>query len=126
MKRNPRYTWHQELPHYQIRQVYRRTHVLVLPSRMEGGANVISEAIVARVPIIASNIDGSIGLLGRDYPGYYPVEDEQALAELMLRMETDAASYRQLEQRCIERRPMFTEEQEREGWRQMLAKMGVQ
>jgi hypothetical protein len=38
---NPRYTWHGELPHYKIRRIYQRTRLLVLPSRMEGGANVI-------------------------------------------------------------------------------------
>ena len=125
MARNPRYTWHRELAHYRIRQVYRRTRVMLLPSRMEGGANVISEAVVAGVPIIASSIDGSIGLLGRNYPGYYPVEDERALAELMYRVETDTAFYHQLEQSCLQRQGMFTVAQEREGWRQLLARIGV-
>ena len=51
---------------------------------MEGGANVISESLVARVPVIASEIAGSIGLLGRrDYPGYFPVRDTAALAALL-------------------------------------------
>jgi putative glycosyltransferase (TIGR04348 family) len=125
MAENPRYTWHQEVPHHRIRQVYRRTHLLVLPSRMEGGANVISEAVVAGVPIIASDIEGSIGLLGEDYPGYYPVGDEQALARLMYRAETDAAFYDQLQQHCIKRQPMFSVDGEREGWRQLLAKFAV-
>jgi hypothetical protein len=35
---------------------------------MEGGANVISEAIVDGIPVIASRIDGSVGLLGAEYP----------------------------------------------------------
>ena len=125
MARNPRYTWHREVPHARVRQVYRRTQVLVLPSRMEGGANVISEAIVAGVPVIASAIDGSIGLLGRDYPGYYPLENERALAHMLQRAEADSAFYQQLEQWCIARQSMFTVEQEREGWRRVLAKTGV-
>jgi hypothetical protein len=41
MATNPRYIWHGELPHYKIRRIYQRTRLLVLPSRMEGGANVI-------------------------------------------------------------------------------------
>ena len=36
---------------------------MVLSSNQEGGANVVSEAIAADVPIIASNIPGNTGLL---------------------------------------------------------------
>ena len=123
MKINHRYHWHQEIAHHKIRQVYQRTHVLVLPSRMEGGANVISEAVVAGVPVIASNIEGSIGLLGKHYAGYYAVEDEQVLSELLLRAESDKAFYKQLEQACIERQPMFTAQSELNGWRKLLTKL---
>ena len=90
---------------------------------MEGGANVISEAVVAGVPVIASDIEGSIGLLGEDYPGYYPVEDGQALSELLLKVESDKSFYRQLEQACIARQTMFTPESERDGWSKLLQKL---
>lgn len=120
MKSNTRYIWHGEIAHHKIRQVYRRTHLLVLPSRMEGGANVISEAIVAGVPVIASDIEGSIGLLGDDYAGYYPVENEQALSTLLLKAESDHAYYKKLEQACITRQPLFTPENETRGWRELL------
>jgi len=123
MVSNRRYTWHGEVAHHQVRKVYRRTQLLVLPSRMEGGANVVSEAVVAGVPVVASGIDGSVGLLGRDYPGYYPVGDTQALADLMRRTETDEAFYLELQRCCIGRQTMFSVEREREGWRQVLAKL---
>jgi len=123
MQINERYHWHDEIAHFKIRQLYQRTNLLVLPSRMEGGANVISEAIVAGVPVIASNIEGSIGLLGQDYAGYYPVEDEQALAEILYRAESDKAFYQQLEQACIARQNMFTPQSELNGWRELLNKI---
>ncbi len=123
MKLNTRYTWHGEIPHHKIRQVYRRTHLLVLPSRMEGGANVISEAIVAGVPVNASDIEGSIGLLGDDYAGYYPVENENALAALLLKAESDHVFYKKLEQACIARQPLFTPENETREWRELLRSM---
>lgn len=123
MKINPRYTWHGEIPHHKVRQVYRRTQLLALPSRMEGGANVISEAVVAGVPVIASDIEGSIGLLGDDYDGYYPVEDENALKDLLLRAESDTDYYTKLEQACIARQPLFTPEKETSGWRELLNKI---
>lgn len=123
MQTNPRYKWHGEVAHHRVRQLYRRTHLLVLPSRMEGGANVISEAVVAGVPVIASDIDGSTGLLGKDYPGYYPVENEQALAEMLCRVEADTAFYQQLEQQCLARQSLFTIEKERDGWRRLLQRL---
>ena len=60
-------------------------------SLSEGGANVISEAVVAGVPILASRMDGNVGLLGADYPGYFPVGDTRALARLLRRLEERAA-----------------------------------
>jgi putative glycosyltransferase (TIGR04348 family) len=117
---NPRYRWHGEVPQHRLRQVYGRAHLLVLPSRMEGGANVISEAVVAGLPVITSRIPGSVGLLGPDYPGYYPVEDAVALREMLLRAESDAAYYRSLETACAGRRDLFLPEGERAGWATLL------
>jgi hypothetical protein len=37
-----------------------------------------------------------VGLLGSGYAGYFPVEDERALARLLLRAATDAKLYRML------------------------------
>ena len=118
---NPRYHWHGEIAHGRLRDVYRRSHLLALTSRMEGGANVISEAVMADLPVIASRIHGSIGLLGEDYPGYYPVEDTAALRQLLLRAESDADFYQSLESACAALRPLFTEDAEREGWATLLA-----
>jgi glycosyltransferase involved in cell wall biosynthesis len=71
---------------------------MVISSIMEGGAHVVSEAISAGVPVIASDIPGNRGLLGDDYPGYYPVGDELELAKLLLRSERDPLFYQALEQ----------------------------
>jgi putative glycosyltransferase (TIGR04348 family) len=63
MAANPRYRWLGELPRWQALRVLARSHVLVLSSLTEGGANVISEALALGVPIVASRIAGSMGLL---------------------------------------------------------------
>jgi putative glycosyltransferase (TIGR04348 family) len=123
MAANPRYRWHGEVSHGRLRRFYGSAHLLVLPSRMEGGANVISEAVVAGLPVVASRIPGSIGLLGEDYPGFYPVEDTQALRELLLRAESDPGLYRRLESACAARRQLFTPERERAGWEALLAEI---
>ncbi|MHB8346991.1 MAG: selenoneine biosynthesis selenosugar synthase SenB [Acidiferrobacterales bacterium] len=121
MARNPRYRWRGEVPYRNVRQVLARSRLMVLSSRMEGGANVVSEAVVAGVPVIASRIDGSVGLLGPSYPGYYPTEDTAALAGLLLRAERDPAFYASLQRACALRAPLFDPQRERHAWRDMLS-----
>jgi putative glycosyltransferase (TIGR04348 family) len=102
--REPRYRWLGELEHWQAMRRLARARQMVSSSRKEGGANVVSEALAIGVPVIASKIPGNVGLLGPDYGGYYPVEDEQALARLLARAESDPSFYRRLEAQCRTRR----------------------
>ena len=87
---NPRYRWRGEIPHWQVRRLLGRSRLMVISSRMEGGANVVSEACVSGTPVLASRIPGNVGLLGDDYPGYFEVEDTMGLRNLLLRAEQDA------------------------------------
>lgn len=89
MAANNRYRWLGEVPGWRVRRELAKTRLMVISSTQEGGANVISEAVVAGVPVLASAIAGNVGLLGKDYPGYYPVGDEAALAGLLERAETE-------------------------------------
>jgi putative glycosyltransferase (TIGR04348 family) len=104
MATQPRYRWLGEVPHWRARRLLAQSHVMVISSRMEGGANVVSEALAAGVPVIASRISGNIGMLGADYPGYFPLENDAALAQLLLRAETEPPFYRALEAGCAARR----------------------
>ena len=125
MKINPRYHWYGEVPHWKIRRAYRSCHLMVLPSVMEGGANVISEAVVAGLPVIASDIDGSVGLLGDDYAGYFPVQDTGALRELLLKAETEPEYVDRLAKQCKAKAGLFTREAEKQGWVDLLKDMGL-
>jgi len=125
MKINPRYHWFGEVPHWKVRRAYGSCHLMVLPSVMEGGANVISEATVAGLPVIASDIDGSVGLLGDDYAGYFPAQDTHALRELLLKAEAEPGYVRKLEQQCKQRAGLFTREAEKQGWADLLKEMGL-
>lgn len=87
---NPRFHWLDEIDRAAVQSLMATSQVMVISSRMEGGANVVSEACRGGLPIIASDVAGNRGLLGDSYPGYYPVEDEKALASLLLRAERDA------------------------------------
>jgi len=122
MRENPRYRWRGEVPGWAVRQEFIKTRLMVLSSVMEGGANVVSEAVVAGVPVIASDIPGSVGLLGEDYPGYYPVGDTAALTAMLSRAETDPGFLGRLTQACAERATLFTPEGERERWSRLLAR----
>lgn len=121
MGENPRYLWRGEVPGWAVRKELGKTRLMVLSSVMEGGANVVSEAVVAGVPVIASEIPGSIGLLGEDYPGYYPVRDTAVLTATLSRAENEPGFLSRLTQACAERAPMFTPERERESWCRLLA-----
>ena len=93
---------------------------MVISSRQEGGANVVSEAIVAGVPIIASHIPGNIGILGNDYPGYFPVGDSRALATLLHRAETDPQYLKLLESYCHKIRPSMMPKTEAKSWERAI------
>ena len=68
---------------------------------------------------VATDISGSRGLLGDDYPGYYPVGDAQGLSSLLLRAESEATYLAQLKEHCVRLRPRFTPEGERAAWREL-------
>jgi putative glycosyltransferase (TIGR04348 family) len=91
------YQWLDELSHSETLQQLSRSHLMVISSLMEGGAHVVTEAIAIGVPVIASDIPGNRGLLGDDYPGYYPVGDAKALALMLQKAEFEPSFYKSLE-----------------------------
>jgi putative glycosyltransferase (TIGR04348 family) len=121
--RETRYRWLGEVPHWRALRILARSRLMVLSSRMEGGANVASEALAHRVPMIASRISGNVGMLGRSYAGYYPLEDERALARLLWRAESDSRFYDLLKAQCRARRHLVTPARERESLRRLLAEL---
>ena len=125
MRRNPRYHWLGEKERWIARRVLASSRVLVLSSRAEGGANVISEAISASVPVLASRIPGSVGLLGEDYPGYFSVGDTSALRNLLVKAEMDSAFLTELQARVDELKQLFKPSAERRAWRDLLAGLPV-
>ncbi len=124
MAGNPRYLWRGEVPGWVVRRAYGTCRAMVLSSVMEGGANVASEAAVAGLPVLASDIHGNVGLLGAEYPGTYPVRDTVGLARLLRRAETEPAFLDGLEAHMRRLAPLFRPEAERQAWRDVLARLG--
>jgi putative glycosyltransferase (TIGR04348 family) len=120
MKINPRYIWRGDRPQADVRRLLGRARAIVLSSLSEGGANVISEAVAAGVPVLATRIDGSIGLLGRGYPGYFPVGDAAALSQLLHRIETSPEFLARLQRAISRRADLFRPEREKAAWKELI------
>ncbi|MFO1363294.1 MAG: selenoneine biosynthesis selenosugar synthase SenB [Burkholderiales bacterium] len=115
MRAEPRYRWIGGVPHARALDWLGRSHLLVVSSRMEGGANVICEAARIGVPVVASRVPGNVGMLGRRYPGYYPLADDRALARLILRAACEPRFYARLAAQLAGRRRLFAPAAERAG-----------
>jgi putative glycosyltransferase (TIGR04348 family) len=119
-QQHPRYRWLGNLSHAKTRRLIRRSHLLVVPSYMEGGANVIIEAIRSGVPVLASDISGNRGMLGEHYAGYFPAEDPAALAALVARSVQESPFYAILQKQCRRRMPLFSPKHEQASLLQLL------
>ena len=113
MAREPRYRWLGGMAHGRALAWMAKSHVLVVSSVMEGGANVIAEAARIGVPVLASRVSGNIGMLGVGYPGYFPLADDAALADLLTRVTRDTKWYRSLKSALRARRKLFAPAAER-------------
>ncbi|MFT5533096.1 MAG: putative glycosyltransferase (TIGR04348 family) [Burkholderiaceae bacterium] len=118
--RHRRYRWIGNQPHAATRQRLKHSNLMVISSLMEGGANVVIEAVTSGVAVVASDISGNRGLLGNDYAGYFPVGDAPALAALILRCANEPLFLAHLQAQCDLRRPLFAPERECAAVRQLV------
>lgn len=116
----PQYQWLGNLPHAATRQRLKRSHLMAITSRMEGGANVIIEAVTSGVPVLVSDIPGNRGMLGEKYAGYFPLGDSLKLAQLIERAAGDAKFYGRLQAQCADRAVLFTPQRERASLLKLL------
>ncbi len=121
MRINPRYHWLGEQPRWRVQQLLARSALCVLSSKLEGGANVLSEAIVAGTPVLASRIPGSVGILGEGYAGYFEVGGTEGLTQLLDRAETDRVFLARLRSDCAKLARLFDPARERAAWSRLLA-----
>jgi len=119
----PRYRWLGALPHAATRARIAAAHVLVHPSRMEGGANAVTEAVVSGTPVLASRIDGNVGLLGPRYGGYFEPGDAAGLVTLLQRVRDDPSMLSDLAEQCALRAPLFDPAHERQTLLSLLAEL---
>jgi putative glycosyltransferase (TIGR04348 family) len=115
-----RWTWLGSQPRVDALRVLGGSRLLVLTSGSEGGANVVTEAIAAAVPVLSTRIDGSLGILGETYPGYFEVGDAAGLADLLMRCEGEPGFLGELRGRIAALRSLVDPARERASWRALL------
>lgn len=124
MAQCPSYRWLGALAHEATRQRIQRAHVLVHCSRMEGGAHVLMEAVRSGTPVLASSIDGNVGMLGASYPGYFPLGDAQALAQRLRQcregMDSAQGMLARLQAECEHRAALFDPRAEQQALLDLL------
>lgn len=118
-----RYQWIGEVSHAESLKMLSKSRLMVISSRMEGGAHVVSEAIALGIPVIASDIPGNWGLLGDDYLGYYPVGNEAALAGLLYRCETMPDFYSALKKQIDIRRDLISPQREMQSIQELMIQL---
>ncbi|MGH8702304.1 MAG: glycosyltransferase, partial [Burkholderiales bacterium] len=119
-----RYRWLGSKPHGETMRSLARSHVLVVSSVMEGGANVICEAARIGVPVLASRVSGNVGMLGGTYPGYFALHDDKALARLLERAARDSKYYHRLKDAVRARRRQFAPSAEGSAVRRLVQELG--
>ena len=123
MNTNERYRWLDEQPRSRVRSILTRSSLCVVSSRIEGGANVLSEAIAASVPILASRVDGNVGILGKDYPGYFEVGNTKQLARLLNHAETSPEYLAKLKASTKGLAPMADSSREEKAWSDLISEL---
>lgn len=127
----PNYHWLGGLGHETVRRRIQRAHLLIHASRIEGGAHVVMEAVASGTPVLASRIDGNVGMLGADYAGYFPWGDAEALAALLRRCREALAEQgdnfmQRLAEQCHQRAPLFAPERERAALHRLVGDLLTQ
>lgn len=123
--RNDRYRWLGEQSRSRTLGILAQSQLCVISSQLEGGANVMSEAVTASVPVLASRVAGNVGILGHDYPGLFSAGDSQELAQLLWRAEHDAKFLGQLKDRIKKLTPLFSPAHEEKAWSELINELHV-
>ena len=110
------FQWCGKVGHAELLNKMARAHVLLNTSLFEGGANAICEAATIGLPVVASDIQGNVGMLGEDYPGLFPGGDARALADLLQRCAGSASFYADLKQWVKQRAALFDFTAESDAW----------
>ncbi len=107
-----RYVYLGELSRAAAYEELRHADVLVNASSQEGGPAIVTEAIVAGVAVIASDIPAHRALLGDDYGAFFRSGDDAQLAALIARANDDRDWLSARQAQLSHRAPLFSPQHE--------------
>jgi len=119
----PNYRWPGGHSHEAVRRRIQRAPLPTHASRIGGGAHVIMDAVTRDTPVLASAVDGDIGMPGAEYADYNACDAAEALATLLLHCQESVgvhgsggqreSPYQRLMAQCRQRASLFVPERER-------------
>jgi glycosyltransferase involved in cell wall biosynthesis len=118
--RDGRYRWLGPVARERALALVAASDLFLLTSLAEGGANAVTEALACGTPVVSSRIEGSLGILGEDYPGFFEAGNRAALAALLERAAADSGFVAHLAGRCRDLAPLAHPATELSGWRALL------
>lgn len=123
--RDPRCRWVGELDRRGTRRLIASSHLCIVPSRAEGGANVVSEAIAAGTPLAVSRVPGNLGLLGADWPAQFSTGDAGELAALLAALAGDSRRYDAVVARTLALQHLVAPARERAELARLCTDLGI-
>lgn len=124
-QQNPRYTWLGGLSHEKTKELIASADLVSITSKIEGGSNVLCEALVAGTPVVASNISSLVATLGYTYPGFFSTESTQELRDLLIKSETTPNFYQELKDHCQKVAYLVDPLTERKCWKDLLYELST-
>lgn len=120
MEEDKRYRWCGGLPREESLALCAKSSLTINSSILEGGANAVLEAMTMGVPVLASRIEGNVGLLGDDYPGYFEEGGMAKALEAIMHQRVDLDEWSLL---LADRLPLFSRVRESESWLELLIEL---
>ena len=120
MEEDKRYRWCGGLPREESLALCAKSSLTINSSILEGGANAVLEAMTMGVPVLASRIEGNVGLLGDDYPGYFEEGEIAKALEAIMHQRVDLDEWSRL---LADRLPFFSRVRESESWLELLIEL---
>ncbi|MFC5050629.1 glycosyltransferase [Rubritalea spongiae] len=111
-----RFQWLNTLPYPETLSWMRQVDFTINTSHSEGGSNAVAESIALGTPVLASRIEGNLGLLEDNYLGYFEPDSPQSLADLLALALSDPDLQAQLHTQTQNLQHKFLPEKEIQGW----------
>ena len=115
-----RFHWLNDIPYSEALSWIEQVDFTLNTSHSEGGSNAVAESIVLGTPVLASKIEGNVGMLGDDYLGYFEPNNANSLAKLIRRAITDHDFHEALLEQTLDLQQNFLPEKETAGWLKLL------